>query len=130
MDIDSKTTLSPHHASNADLLVICPHRSQMPSLAARKDFQQLLQAITGETVSVRPDSNLTEFPGYTLRVKDRSVRPRAYRNPFDIPRQELLDQLVRMRTNFLQLALAKSARFMNEGTGAVWRVILVKTLFC
>ncbi|XP_022093387.1 integrator complex subunit 6-like isoform X2 [Acanthaster planci] len=91
-------------------------RSQMPSLAARKDFQQLLQAITGETVSVRPDSNIAEFPGYTLRVKDRSVRPRTYRNPFDIPRKELLDQLVRMRTNFLQLALAKSARFMNEDT--------------
>ncbi|XP_033637328.1 integrator complex subunit 6-like isoform X1 [Asterias rubens] len=89
-------------------------RSQMPSLAARKDFQQLLQAITGETVTVRPDSNITEFPNFTLHVSDRNIRPQTYRNSFDIPRKELLDQLVRMRTNFLQLALSKSARFMNE----------------
>ncbi|XP_038050601.1 integrator complex subunit 6-like isoform X2 [Patiria miniata] len=100
----------------SDVGVKVTPRSQMPSLAARKDFQQLLQAITGETVSMRPDSNITEFPGYTLHVKDRSIRPRTYRNPFDIPRKELLDQLVRMRTNFLQLALSKSARFMNEDT--------------
>ena len=91
------------------------YRSQMPSLAARKDFQQLLQAITGETVTVRPDSNITEFPNFTLHVSDRNIRPQTYRNSFDIPRKELLDQLVRMRTNFLQLALSKSARFMNEG---------------
>ncbi|KAF2356407.1 von Willebrand factor type A [Trinorchestia longiramus] len=32
--------------------------------------------------------------------------PQMYRNPFDIPRQSLLDQLARMRANFLQPSVA------------------------
>ena len=87
----------------------------MPSLAARKDFQQLLQRITGETITIRPDSNVTEFQGFAIRVADKEIRPQMYRNPFDIPRKELIDQVVRMRANFLQVAMSKSARFMNEG---------------
>ncbi|XP_030837605.1 integrator complex subunit 6-A-like isoform X1 [Strongylocentrotus purpuratus] len=89
-------------------------RSPLRSLAARRDFQQLLQSITGETITVRADNNVNEFPGYMLRVSDRDIRPQTYRNPFDIPRKEILDQVVRMRANFLQITSNRSVRFMNE----------------
>ncbi|XP_041482664.1 integrator complex subunit 6-like isoform X1 [Lytechinus variegatus] len=89
-------------------------RSPLRSLAARRDFQQLLQSITGETITVRADNNVNEFPGYMLRVSDRDIRPQTYRNPFDIPRKEILDQVFRMRANFLQITSNRAVRFMNE----------------
>ncbi|XP_072180479.1 integrator complex subunit 6-like [Diadema setosum] len=89
-------------------------RSPLRSLAARRDFQQLVQSITGETITVRADNSVSEFPGYMLRVSDRDVRPQTYRNAFDIPRKEVLDQVVRMRANFLQITTNRTVRFMNE----------------
>ena len=51
---------------------------------------------------------LTDFPGFLLGIKDttfigggKSTNNR-FRNPFDIPRKGLLDQIVRMRANYLQ----------------------------
>ena len=49
---------------------------------------------------------LSEFPGFALTLKEREVRPQNLRNPFDIPRSALLDQVARMRANFLQPSLA------------------------
>ena len=46
---------------------------------------------------------LTDFPGFMLGIKDASMKSNGLRNPFDIPRHSLLDQLVRMRANFLQV---------------------------
>lgn len=89
-------------------------RSQLPSLAARKDFQHLLQTITGETMTVRADNNVTEFPGFMLRLSEKDISPQMFKNPFDIPREEVLDQVQRMRNNFLQLPSSKSGRLMNE----------------
>lgn len=52
---------------------------------------------------------LTDFPGFLLGIKDPIVNGVAgkstnnrFRNPFDIPRKGLLDQIVRMRANYLQ----------------------------
>ncbi|XP_011298020.1 integrator complex subunit 6 [Fopius arisanus] len=50
---------------------------------------------------------LNEFGGFTVRVV-RSQQQRSahsYRNAFDVPRKSLLDQVVRMRANFLQPGL-------------------------
>ena len=47
---------------------------------------------------------LTDFPGFMLGIKDPSMKSNGLRNPFDIPRHSLLDQLVRMRANFLQVS--------------------------
>nr|CAG4641352.1 EOG090X0IT3 [Eulimnadia texana] len=48
---------------------------------------------------------LNDFAGFTLALKERDVRPQSLRNPFDIPRSAVLDQLARMRANFLQPSL-------------------------
>ena len=52
---------------------------------------------------------LTDFPGFLLGIKDPIVHGisgkstnNRFRNPFDIPRKGLLDQIVRMRANYLQ----------------------------
>ena len=46
---------------------------------------------------------VTEYPSFVLAVREGEVSPQMYRNPFDIPRSQLLDQLTRMRANFLQV---------------------------
>jgi len=52
---------------------------------------------------------LTDFPGFLLGIKDTkskggliSSTGNRFRNPFDVPRKSLLDQIVRMRANYLQ----------------------------
>jgi len=45
---------------------------------------------------------LTDFPGYMLGLPEKSAtESHPLRNPFDIPRSSLLDQVVRMRANLL-----------------------------
>lgn len=46
---------------------------------------------------------VTEYPSFILAVREGELSPQMYRNPFDIPRSCLLDQLTRMRANFLQV---------------------------
>ena len=47
-------------------------------------------------------SDLLTF--FHLCDQDPSMKSNGLRNPFDIPRHSLLDQLVRMRANFLQVS--------------------------
>ncbi|KAL1123376.1 hypothetical protein AAG570_002461, partial [Ranatra chinensis] len=50
---------------------------------------------------------LNEFGGFIVGVAHRRYRTgQSYRNAFDIPRRNLLDQVVRMRANFLQVSTA------------------------
>ncbi|TTS49344.1 Integrator complex subunit 6 [Bagarius yarrelli] len=78
------------------------NHSSTLSLAHRRDFKQLLQGITGE-VPFRPnDINLKEFAGFQIALLHKDVKPQAYRNAYDIPRRNLLDQVTRMRSNLLR----------------------------
>ncbi|CAG2168003.1 unnamed protein product, partial [Oppiella nova] len=50
-------------------------------------------------------NELNEFPGFVIRFRDKygsDSKTHCYRNAFDINRSELLDQIFRMRTNFMQ----------------------------
>ncbi|KAM4700517.1 integrator complex subunit 6 isoform 2-T2 [Discoglossus pictus] len=76
--------------------------SNAMSLAARKDFKQLLQEITGE-VPQRPfDLNMKEFAGFQIALFNKDLKPQTFRNAYDIPRTNLLDHLTRMRANILK----------------------------
>ncbi|XP_070693181.1 integrator complex subunit 6 isoform X2 [Pempheris klunzingeri] len=77
------------------------HSSSL-SLAHRRDFKQLLQGITGEGPLRLTDINFKEFAGFQIGLLNKDVKPQAYRNAYDIPRRNLLDQLTRMRSNLLQ----------------------------
>ncbi|KAK2903852.1 integrator complex subunit 6 [Channa argus] len=78
------------------------NNSSSLSLAHRRDFKQLLQGITGE-VPLRPvDINFKEFAGFQIALLNKDVKPQAYRNAYDIPRRNLLDQVTRMRSNLLR----------------------------
>ena len=57
---------------------------------------------------------INEFSGFSLALKEREVRPLNLRNHFDIPRSSLLDQVARMRANFLQPSLAHT-KLQDEG---------------
>ncbi|XP_018895922.1 integrator complex subunit 6 isoform X2 [Bemisia tabaci] len=56
---------------------------------------------------------LNDFGGFVVnvsrnRLQNRRAGRQSYRNPFDIPRPTLLDQVFRMRSNFLQSALNRT----------------------
>lgn len=77
------------------------HSSSL-SLAHRRDFKQLLQGITGEGPLRLVDMNFKEFAGFQIALLNKDLKPQAYRNAYDIPRRNLLDQLTRMRSNLLR----------------------------
>jgi integrator complex subunit 6 len=64
---------------------------------------------------------LNEFGGFVVGLMHgHSQKGRqSYRNPFDIPRHCLLDQVVRMRANFLQPALAHT-KLIDDGKYLSW----------
>lgn len=74
----------------------------LPSLAARKDFKELLQEITGEVPQRQSDINVKEFPGFQIALLNKDLKPQTFRNAYDISRSSLLDHLTRMRTNLLK----------------------------
>ena len=47
---------------------------------------------------------MTDYSSFVVAVREGQPNPQMYRNPFDIPRCHLLDQLVRMRANYLGAA--------------------------
>lgn len=49
--------------------------------------------------------NLNTFENYTIIVPtvQQQSSTKNYRNPFDVPRRDLIDEIVRMRENFLKL---------------------------
>lgn len=78
------------------------NHSSTLSLAHRRDFKQLLQGITGEVPLRLNDVNFKEFAGFQIALLNKEVKPQAYRNAYDIPRRNLLDQVTRMRSNLLR----------------------------
>lgn len=64
---------------------------------------------------------VTEYKNFTIAVKDTEIQPQMYRNPFDIGRSQLIDQLARMRANFLQVIflLTWAFFFFTEGIAGI-----------
>ncbi|XP_066542774.1 integrator complex subunit 6 isoform X1 [Hoplias malabaricus] len=81
------------------------NRGSALSLAHRKDFTQLLQSITGDSPALPLESSPKEFSGFQLAVLTKAMKSQGFRNPYDIPREHLLDQLSRMRSNLLSTSL-------------------------
>ncbi|XP_012934155.1 integrator complex subunit 6-like isoform X1 [Heterocephalus glaber] len=72
------------------------------SLAHNKNFRKLLKEITGETALRLTELNTKEFAGFQVGLLNKNLKPHTYRNAYDIPRRDLLDQLTRMRSNLLK----------------------------
>ncbi|MBN3305492.1 INT6 protein, partial [Amia calva] len=79
-------------------------RGNTLSLAQRRDFTQILQGITGEAPLCPLELNPKQFTGFHISVLNKDFKPQSFRNPYDIPRRHLLDQLTRMRRNLLKAA--------------------------
>ena len=64
----------------------------------QKSSHKLMETLTGSSLR----EAVTDFPGYMLALPgQRNIESHPLRNPFDIPRARLLDQLVRMRANLI-----------------------------
>lgn len=80
--------ISTHHRKLADLI-----RSSNPAFTEQfKSF----------------NNDLNDFNGFKIMTKDPDVHPQSYRNPFDISKNGLLDQIARMRANYLQTCISNS----------------------
>ncbi|XP_061923345.1 integrator complex subunit 6 isoform X1 [Entelurus aequoreus] len=75
------------------------------SLAQRRDFIQQLQSLSGDVPLVPLELNPKEFQGFHLALLNKDLKPQSFRNPYDIPRSHLLDQLSRMRRNLLNTSV-------------------------
>ncbi|XP_053570796.1 integrator complex subunit 6 [Bombina bombina] len=71
-------------------------------LVHNRDFKQLVQGTSGETPIRLSEINVKEFGGFQIGLLNKDMKPQTYRNAYDIPRPNLLDQLTRMRTNLLK----------------------------
>ncbi|XP_078265564.1 integrator complex subunit 6-like isoform X1 [Rhinoraja longicauda] len=78
------------------------NRSNALSLTQRKDLRQILMGITGEPPYKLMDLNMKEFTGFQIGILNKDLKPQSYKNAYDIPRRNLLDQLTRMRLNLLK----------------------------
>ncbi|XP_005100225.1 integrator complex subunit 6 [Aplysia californica] len=74
------------------------------SILQRKDFNQLLANLGGNMASLKQELQ-HDYSGFTLAVEDPDIKPQLYRNPYDIPRKCLIDQISRMRNNFLRTSV-------------------------
>merc|ERR1719232_2154365 len=64
----------------------------------QKSSHKLMETLTGSSLR----EAVTDFPGYMLALPgQRNIESHPLRNPFDIPRARMLDQLVRMRANLI-----------------------------
>uniref|UniRef100_A0A4W6EQ63 Integrator complex subunit 6 n=1 Tax=Lates calcarifer TaxID=8187 RepID=A0A4W6EQ63_LATCA len=75
-------------------------------LAHRRDFIQQLQSLTGEATTLPMELNPKEFQGFHLALLNKGLKPQSFRNPYDIPRSHLLDQL-RQDSGFDELFFKK-----------------------
>ncbi|XP_068602308.1 integrator complex subunit 6 [Brachionichthys hirsutus] len=75
------------------------------SHAQRRDFIQQLQSLSGEAPTLPMELNPKEFQGFHLALLGKSLKPQSFRNPYDIPRSHLLDQLSRMRRNLFSTSV-------------------------
>uniref|UniRef100_A0A8C2ZDM2 Integrator complex subunit 6 n=1 Tax=Cyclopterus lumpus TaxID=8103 RepID=A0A8C2ZDM2_CYCLU len=71
------------------------------SLAQRRDFIQQLLSLSADAQAPPMELNPKEFQGFQLALPNKALKPQSFRNPYDIPRSQLLDQLSRMRRNLL-----------------------------
>ncbi|XP_004587790.1 integrator complex subunit 6-like isoform X2 [Ochotona princeps] len=72
-------------------------------LTHNTNFRKLLKEITGETAPRLTEFNTKEFAGFQVGLLNKDWKPQTYRNAYDIPRRDLLDQLTRMRSNLLKV---------------------------
>ncbi|CAL1547176.1 unnamed protein product [Lymnaea stagnalis] len=74
------------------------------SILQRKDFHQLLANLGGNMAGLKQELQ-QDYSGFTLAVEDPDIKPQFYRNPYDIPRKSLIDQISRMKNNFLRTSI-------------------------
>lgn len=68
--------------------------------------RELMDSLPGSALR----EQVTDFPGYMLGLPEKGgAETHPLRNPFDIPRHRLLDQLVRMRANLIGRGRGRSA---------------------
>jgi len=68
--------------------------------------RELMDSLPGSALR----DQVTDFPGYMLGLPEKGgAETHPLRNPFDIPRHRLLDQLVRMRANLIGRGRGRSA---------------------
>ncbi|KAI5640490.1 von willebrand factor type A domain-containing protein [Phthorimaea operculella] len=101
-----------HKASSANNQKVAESVRVMPRSPLKKDLTTH-PSLQDKFSQLR--DQLNEFGGFVVGLSRgrHKAQTHTYRNPFDIQRRDLLDQVVRMRANFLQPSLAHT-RLVDE----------------
>lgn len=84
----------------------------IPRSDPRKDMNFVSNPGLSERFSSLKEQ-IVDFNGFMLGIRDKDVKTQSYRNPFDIPRKILLDQIARMRSNYLHTSIVQT-RLQDE----------------
>ncbi|XP_076029735.1 integrator complex subunit 6 isoform X2 [Oratosquilla oratoria] len=95
LEVDKR--LSQNQSSAHEGIRVQPRRPLSRNLMSNHTLKDKLSHLRDQ---------VTDYSNFLLAVCEGEVNPQMYRNPFDIPRSRLLDQLARMRANFLQASPA------------------------
>ncbi|GAB6024222.1 Integrator complex subunit 6 [Chamberlinius hualienensis] len=77
----------------------------IPRSDPRKDLKFHSNSTLSERFSALKEQ-IVDYNGLIVGIQDKDMKTQSYRNPFDIPRITLLDQIARMRANFLQSSVS------------------------
>ncbi|KAI5694429.1 hypothetical protein M8J77_019192 [Diaphorina citri] len=95
-DVSTKQNTASKNMISAESIRVVPRSPLKRDLISHPTLQDKFSSLKEQ---------LSEFGGFVVGVeRTRKYHPgsMSYRNPFDIQRRHLLDQVVRMRANFLQ----------------------------
>ncbi|XP_026319530.1 integrator complex subunit 6 isoform X2 [Hyposmocoma kahamanoa] len=104
-DVINKSN-SANNQKAAESVRVMPRSPLKKDLTTHPSLQDKFSALRDQ---------LNEFGGFVVGLSRgrHKTQTHTYRNPFDIQRRDLLDQVVRMRANFLQPSLAHT-RLVDE----------------
>lgn len=101
--IDSiKLVNNPYTKRLHDLVLTAPNSDNTDKRNNEKDNDSLHMRNQKFLLSIR--NELNDFNGFVIRIRDKmkETKPQCFKNAFDINRNDLIDQISRMKTNFLQ----------------------------
>ena len=117
--------LAPSELGHSSRGVAVHPRFTSSSVTQLPNFQKLLAAITGED-SHSSKIEASDFPSFRIGRPDakKQLLPRAFHNPFDIPRKKILWQLRKMRMNFKQIVQSSFAKAVGSSIERAFRIRL------
>lgn len=111
-----KLTSNPYTKRLYDLVLFNENNVENNQNGKKASDKNDAQLIRNQKFLISIRNDLNEFPGFAIRIRDRmkEAKPQCFKNAFDINRNDLIDQISRMKINFLQKNLSDIKMYTDE----------------